>query len=99
MFITADRGLKVLGFLKFMERKNGLHPTVRRPERFHGIRTMPLIDLSFGRRKFKLPDNFPGPDSTVEEVRAYLLGPETYSFRGYSTRIPNSSALNHNSHP
>lgn len=68
-------------------RKNGLHPTIARQERSQGIRRMPLIDLSFGRRGFKLPDNFPGQDSTVEEARDYLLGPRTYSHRGYNAGI------------
>jgi len=82
-----------------MERRNGLHPTVKRQERFQGTgRTTPLMDQSFGRRKFKLPDDFPGQDSTVEEVRTYLLGPHTYSFRGYRARTPGSNSLNHNSH-
>lgn len=79
-----------------MERKNGLYPTIKRDERFRGTgRTMPLKDLSFGvrLREFQFPSNFPGPDSTVEEARAYILGPHTYSFRGYKPRIPTSTRL------
>ena len=73
-------------------------PTVSRQERFRGTRRMPLIDLSIGRRKFKLPDNFPGQDASVDQVRAHLLGLETYAFRGYRARIPTSTSSNHNSH-
>lgn len=70
-----------------MERKNELQqPTIGRPERFHGIRRMPLIDLSFGRRNFKPPDNFPRPDSTPEQAKAYLLGPTPYAHRGFRPR-------------
>lgn len=80
-----------------MERKNGLYPTITRQERAHGIRRMPLIDSSFGRRNFKLPDNFPGPDSSEEEVRAYIIG-RNYPSRGYRARVTASHGLNHNSH-
>lgn len=82
-----------------MERKKALqYPTITRPERFHGIRRMPLIDLSFGRRNFKPPDNFPRPDSTPDEVKDYLLGPTSYSHKGYRAKVPTSIGLNHNSH-
>lgn len=70
-----------------MERKREPQfSTITRPERHQGIRQMLLIDLSFRLRGLKLPGNFPGPDSTVEEVRDYLLSPGTYSHRGFRAR-------------
>lgn len=89
-------------FFKKMERKIRLQqPTAKKDERSRGTgRTMPLMDSSFGvrLRGFQFPSNFPGPNSTVEEARDYLLGPKTYSHRGYRARITASHGLNHNSH-
>lgn len=81
-------------------RRNGFHPTVLRQERFRGTgRVLPSMDQSSGRlERIKLPDSFPGPDSTEEEVREYILGSKPYSHRGYWARITASHGLNHNSH-
>lgn len=59
-----------------MEHKNGLQQaTTKRQERFQGTgRTLPVIGPSpADLQHIKLPANFPGPESTPEEVKAYLL--------------------------